>query len=110
VLCDVPCSGDGTLRKNRAIWRKWRVTEGLSLHYLQLRILRRAITLLASGGELVYSTCSLNPMEDEAVVAAALEAFGTDFVELQPLPAWMNELRCVGVASLPASPRIIAPC
>eukprot|EP01052_Picozoa_sp_SAG31_P005348 SAG31_NODE_234_length_19701_cov_16.835068_6_plen_600_part_00 len=94
VLCDVPCSGDGTLRKNRGLWRKWRVHEGMTLHYLQLRILRRAVMLLGAGGHLVYSTCSMNPIEDEAVVAAALEVFGSDFLEVQVLPEWMLALRC----------------
>lgn len=32
VLCDVPCSGDGTFRKNETIWRNWGVGAGLGLH------------------------------------------------------------------------------
>ena len=39
---------------------------------LQLRILNRGLELLSPGGCLVYSTCSLNPVEDEAVIAAEL--------------------------------------
>lgn len=72
ILCDVPCSGDGTLRKNPDLWRKWNVANGNSIHGLQVRIARRGLELLAEGGILVYSTCSLNPLEDEAVVASLL--------------------------------------
>ncbi|ODN90270.1 multisite-specific tRNA:(cytosine-C5)-methyltransferase [Cryptococcus wingfieldii CBS 7118] len=72
ILADVPCSGDGTMRKNIEIWGKWGVADGNSLHPLQLRILERAMALLKPGGRLVYSTCSLNPAEDESVLCAAL--------------------------------------
>lgn len=76
ILCDVPCSGDGTFRKNIMIWREWCIGNGLGLHRLQLNILLRGIQLLKEGGRLVYSTCSLNPIEDEAVVTAALKKMG----------------------------------
>ena len=75
VLCDVPCSGDGTLRKSASMWSRWSVKDGLSIHLLQLAILKRGLELLADGGRLVYSTCSLNPIEGEAVVAAAIRHF-----------------------------------
>ncbi|XP_023014531.2 tRNA (cytosine(34)-C(5))-methyltransferase Nsun2 [Leptinotarsa decemlineata] len=68
ILCDVPCSGDGTLRKNPDIWMKWTAANGLNLHGIQTRILRRGIELLAVGGKIVYSTCSLNPVENESVI------------------------------------------
>ena len=76
VLCDVPCSGDGTLRKAPAIWRQWTVGSGNALHRLQLQIACKGARLLAVGGTLVYSTCSLNPVENEAVVAQLLKEFG----------------------------------
>lgn len=62
-------SGDGTLRKNFDLWNKWHPGLGTALHVLQLRIATRAARLLKVGGRMVYSTCSFNPIEDEAVVA-----------------------------------------
>lgn len=60
------------MRKNTLIWRRWSPVDGNGLHNLQLRILLRAMELLKPGGRLVYSTCSFNPVENEAVVSAAL--------------------------------------
>ncbi|CAJ0919554.1 unnamed protein product [Ranitomeya imitator] len=73
ILCDVPCSGDGTLRKNIDVWKKWTTLNSLQLHGLQIRIATRGVEQLAEGGRMVYSTCSLNPIEDEAVIASLLE-------------------------------------
>ncbi|ELT89427.1 hypothetical protein CAPTEDRAFT_105596, partial [Capitella teleta] len=72
VLADVPCSGDGTMRKNPDCWFKWNPIGACHLHNLQARILRRGLEVLEVGGRLVYSTCSLNPIEDEAVLAEVL--------------------------------------
>ncbi len=74
ILADVPCSGTGTLARNPEI--KWRLTAE-DLHDLQSRqraILKSALAQLAQGGELVYSTCSMEPEENEAVVEAVLGA------------------------------------
>ncbi|KAK3253482.1 hypothetical protein CYMTET_37269 [Cymbomonas tetramitiformis] len=72
ILADVPCGGDGTLRKSPEKRAKWSPRTAMQNHPIQVAILRRALELLAPGGRLVYSTCSLNPLEDEAVVYAAL--------------------------------------
>lgn len=72
VLCDVPCSGDGTLRKNQALWKEWHIGQGLTLHPTQLSLALRGAALLKIGGVMVYSTCSFNPIENEAVVAELL--------------------------------------
>ena len=76
IICDVPCSGDGTTRKNPQIWNEWRPEFAISLHALQLRIAQRGVALLKVGGYMVYSTCSFNPIENEAVVAALVEKCG----------------------------------
>lgn len=72
VLCDVPCSGDGTMRKNPMIWGRWNTNGAIALHVLQILIATRGIQLLKPGGLMVYSTCSMSPIEDEAVVAELL--------------------------------------
>src|SRR5271165_6233356 len=74
VLADVPCSGTGTLARNPEI--KWRLTpEDLNdLHARQVGILRAALQQLTPGGRAVYSTCSLEPEENQAVVEEVLKA------------------------------------
>jgi 16S rRNA (cytosine967-C5)-methyltransferase len=73
VLADVPCSGTGTLARNPEI--KWRLKpEDLNdLHTKQVAILRAALRQLAPGGRAVYSTCSLEPEENQAVVEEVLQ-------------------------------------
>jgi 16S rRNA (cytosine967-C5)-methyltransferase len=72
VLADVPCSGTGTLARNPEI--KWRLQPAdlEDLHARQLAILRSALTQVAPGGRLIYSTCSLEKEENEDVVGKVL--------------------------------------
>jgi 16S rRNA (cytosine967-C5)-methyltransferase len=73
VLVDAPCSGTGTLRRNPEI--KWRLTAADPARFaaLQGALLDRAAERVRLGGRLVYSTCSLEIEEDEAVAQAFLE-------------------------------------
>jgi tRNA (cytosine34-C5)-methyltransferase len=99
ILADVVCTGDGTFRKNPSLWRTWHAGMGNGLHVEQLRIARRGIQLLAVGGELVYSTCSLNPIEDEAVIAQLLRDFPSA-IELVDCSSMLPALkRMPGVSS-----------
>ncbi|KRY40230.1 Mitogen-activated protein kinase kinase kinase 15 [Trichinella spiralis] len=50
ILCDVPCSSDGTLRKNLNLWKEWHVNQAYALHRLQRKIVERGLHLLATGG------------------------------------------------------------
>lgn len=81
VVADVPCSGDGTVRKDFGRRKGWSPSYGFELHRTQVRICLKAAALLKSGAYMTYSTCSLHPIEDEAVVAAVLEA-GRGSIEL----------------------------
>jgi 16S rRNA C967 or C1407 C5-methylase (RsmB/RsmF family) len=72
VLCDVPCSGDGTVRKHPHLLRHWTPERASELHNIQLDIATGAVRALAVGGRMSYSTCSMNPIENEAVVLALL--------------------------------------
>jgi 16S rRNA (cytosine967-C5)-methyltransferase len=74
VLVDVPCSGTGTLARNPEI--KWRLKADdiADLQGRQLAILQSAMQRVAPGGQLVYSTCSLEPEENQNLVESALSA------------------------------------
>jgi multisite-specific tRNA:(cytosine-C5)-methyltransferase len=104
VLCDVPCTGDGTFRKSPHLWRLFRPRFAAELHPLQLDIARRGVELMRAAHSerrhcrLVYSTCSLNPIEDEAVVAALLTESWCAGLNLQLMdPATI----CSGDSSVP---------
>jgi 16S rRNA (cytosine967-C5)-methyltransferase len=104
ILVDAPCSGTGTLARNPEI--KWRLKaeDLLRLQKYQVEILRAAMKLVSRGGRIVYSTCSLEPEENEAVIQKAL-AGNTSFhvvdcrSELENLRAG-GELTWDGVDSL----------
>jgi 16S rRNA C967 or C1407 C5-methylase (RsmB/RsmF family) len=75
IVADVPCSGDGTIRKFPHVWRLFRPRMALELHSIQLQIAIASVQMLKPGGRIVYSTCSTNPIEDEAVVCGLLRYF-----------------------------------
>jgi 16S rRNA (cytosine967-C5)-methyltransferase len=72
VLADVPCSGTGTLARNPEI--KWRLTPAdlVDLQVRQLAIAGSAMSQVAPGGRLIYSTCSLEREENEDVIERLL--------------------------------------
>lgn len=74
VLLDAPCSGTGTLRKNPEI--RWRLSPDdlPALARIQQALLHAALDVCAPEGSVVYVTCSLEPEENEEVVAAVLSA------------------------------------
>jgi|TARA_B100000085_G_C18548997_1_gene515067 NOL1/NOP2/sun family putative RNA methylase len=90
VLVDAPCTGSATTRKNPEVWQKWTPEGGRSLHDLQIELLRKAVRLTRPGGRIVYSTCSLDPVENEAVVAEVIRS--DPDIELIPVSEILPEL------------------
>jgi 16S rRNA (cytosine967-C5)-methyltransferase len=72
ILVDAPCSGTGTLARHPEI--RWRLQPGqlAEFHALQISLLKSALQQLAPAGRLVYSTCSVEPEENEQVVDEVL--------------------------------------
>ncbi|HYJ59217.1 MAG TPA: RsmB/NOP family class I SAM-dependent RNA methyltransferase [Methyloceanibacter sp.] len=83
VLLDAPCSSTGTIRRHPDIPYTKSAKDIAALAGLQERLLDNAAKLVTPGGRLVYSTCSLEPEEGEAQIAAFLarnEAFRLDAI------------------------------
>ena len=99
IVCDVPCSGTGTLAGNPEIRHRLKVEELARQAERQRRILAGALERLAPGGRLVYSTCSLEPEECEAVVDAVVARGGVRRVPMASLVGELAEqgLLAVGV-------------
>jgi len=90
VLLDVPCTGTGTFRRHPdARWRL-QISDLAVLGATQRAILAGAARVVRPGGLLVYSTCSLEPEENDAVVDAFLAAHG-DFSLEPPVPGTVPE-------------------
>ena len=100
ILCDVPCSGTGTLAHNPELKSRLQPADLARQSVRQRAILTAALTRLAPGGRLLYSTCSLEPEENEQVVAAVTLPGG---VTRQPLDA---VLTCLPLLQ-PASPTLL---
>lgn len=95
ILCDVPCSGTGTMARNPEIRARIEPTELKRQQARQIAILRAALKGLMSGGRLVYSTCSLEPEENEAVIDAILRGAGS--MRVVPVAEILDQLAGSGV-------------
>jgi len=75
ILLDVPCSGEGTLRSSPKTFKMWNLKVVGKLSREQKKLFANAVKCLKKGGEIVYSTCTHSPEENEVVVSFALENF-----------------------------------
>lgn len=75
ILVDAPCSGEGMFRKNPDAVCEWSEENVAYCEQRQQEILAAAVPMLRPGGRLVYSTCTFNDRENEAVIAHLLRSF-----------------------------------
>jgi NOL1/NOP2/sun family putative RNA methylase len=88
ILVDAPCSGLGILQKKEEVNDWWSEERAKSLGELQLKLLVTAVKMLKTGGEIVYSTCTLTPEENEGVVDKVLNKYPVELVEFNlPIPS-----------------------
>ena len=106
VLADVPCSGTGTLGRNPEIRHRLRPDDLPRQAERQKAILAAVLRAVRPGGRIVYSTCSLEPEENEQVVAAALAA--TPNARLISLEARIEALLGAGILTNKGAERLRA--
>lgn len=75
VLLDAPCTGEGTVRKDRLALERWSPRAIEKMTHLQAPLAASAFKALKPGGTLVYSTCTLSPEENEGIVDSLLKRF-----------------------------------
>jgi len=83
VLLDAPCSGTGTLRRNPEIRYRLKAEDIVVLAAQQTRMLSNAARVVRPGGRLLYSTCSVEPEENEQVVNTFLKD-AAEFEKAEP--------------------------
>ncbi len=88
VLVDAPCSGEGLFRREPGAAAQWSPAGVEGCARRQRAIVASAAALLRPGGRLLYSTCTLNPVENERVVAWALSTLPLEAGALPHWPGW----------------------
>ncbi len=98
ILLDAPCSGEGTIRSTPKTFEMWNIKTIENLSKLQKSLIASAIEILKPGGELVYSTCTHAPEENEEIIDFALKNFKVKIEKINlPLKTtpgvnkWMEE-------------------
>ncbi|HDQ59586.1 MAG TPA: RsmB/NOP family class I SAM-dependent RNA methyltransferase [Candidatus Woesearchaeota archaeon] len=76
ILLDAPCTGTGAVMKSIYTLKTWSVKASEILSGIQKQLMQAAFHVLKDGGTLVYSTCSLEPEEDEEIVDYAIKKLG----------------------------------
>jgi len=83
ILVDTSCSGEGVIRENPKTLEMWNYKMIQNFSRQQKRLAASAFSLLKEGGEMVYSTCTLAPEENEEVVQFLLDKFNAEIEEIK---------------------------
>lgn len=84
VLCDAPCTAQGTVRKDSDALRYCSIESIEKMSRLQYQLLESAIHATKVGGRIIYSTCTLTPEENEGVILQMLERFPDQLEVVDP--------------------------
>ena len=84
ILVDAPCSGEGTLRSSPKTYLMWNIKTVKYLSKVQKQLFEEAFKILKLGGEMIYSTCTHSPEENEEVIDTMLKKFG-NAIEILPI-------------------------
>jgi len=102
----VPCSGTGTLGRNPEIRHRLRIEDFARQAERQRAILAATLRAVRPGGRVVYSTCSLEPEENELVLAAVLTA--TPNVRQVSLDGQIGKLLAESILTVSGAERLLA--
>jgi len=91
ILLDAPCSGEGIGFKESQTVRYWNLKNIHTIARLQTKLLDAAFRALKTGGELLYSTCTLNQIENEGVVETIRDRYPESFEILFEKRFWPHE-------------------
>lgn len=91
ILVDAPCSGEGTLRSSPRTYLMWNINSVKQLAGIQKNLVSAVIPLLKKGGEMIYSTCTHAPEENEETVDFILKNFPEMKIEKVSLPVKSRE-------------------
>ena len=91
ILIDAPCSGEGTLRTSPKTFKMWNLNTVKKLSRIQKDLLASAFEILKVGGEIIYSTCTHAPEENEEVIDSIMKEFkGKVKIEKPLMPVEIN--------------------
>ncbi len=101
ILLDAPCSGEGMFRKDSSLINSWLKKGPEEYATLQKKLLKACLNMLKDGGQLLYSTCTFSPLEDEEVIEYALQDENVRLVPFKKSEGFKDGENGIGVKLFP---------